>query len=89
MMAGLIVEELMRRWRASPIRALAASDLRPESTLVAGTLKGVYRSTDGGTRWELISPEGSKEIHEVESIAIDPGDARHHLRGNVASAVED
>ena len=42
--------------------------------LVAGTLKGVYRSTDGGEHWQLISPEGSQEIHEVESIAIDPVD---------------
>ena len=57
------------------IRALTASVSDPK-TLVAGTLKGVYRSTDGGVRWELISPEGSKEIHEVESIAIDPVDPR-------------
>jgi photosystem II stability/assembly factor-like uncharacterized protein len=35
-------------------------------------LKGVYRSADGGKHWKLISPEGSQEIHEVESIAIDP-----------------
>ena len=35
---------------------------------------GVYRSTDGGVHWKLISPEGSKELHEVESIAIDPVD---------------
>ena len=41
-------------------------------TLVAGTLKGVFRSTDAGANWTLISPAGSQEIHEVESIAIDP-----------------
>jgi len=40
--------------------------------LVAGTLQGVFRSNDGGVRWSRISPEGSKEVHEVESIAIDP-----------------
>src|SRR5271156_4924704 len=39
---------------------------------VAGTLKGVYRSDDSGEHWKEISPEGSQEIHEVESIAIDP-----------------
>ena len=44
--------------------------------LVAGTLKGVYRSVDGGDHWTLISPEGSKELHEVESIAIDPVDPK-------------
>jgi photosystem II stability/assembly factor-like uncharacterized protein len=54
------------------IRALEAAPSDPK-ILVAGTLKGVYRSTDGGEHWQLISPEGSQEIHEVESIAIDPG----------------
>jgi photosystem II stability/assembly factor-like uncharacterized protein len=49
----------------------AASD---PNLLVAGTLQGVYRSKDNGKRWELISPAGSKELHEVESIAIDPKD---------------
>ncbi len=42
--------------------------------LVAGTLRGVYRSLDKGAHWEQISPAGSAEIHEVESIAIDPYD---------------
>lgn len=42
------------------------------NTFVAGTLKGVYKSVDGGASWKLISPEGSQEIHEVESVAIDP-----------------
>lgn len=43
--------------------------------LVAGTLRGVYRSLDKGAHWEEISPPGSAEIHEVESLAIDPYDA--------------
>jgi photosystem II stability/assembly factor-like uncharacterized protein len=59
--------------RGQSIRALAAAASDPK-ILVAGTLKGVYRSADGGEHWELISPEGSQEIHEVESIAIDPAD---------------
>ena len=42
--------------------------------LVAGTLRGVYRSLDKGAHWEEISPPESREIHEVESIAIDPYD---------------
>jgi photosystem II stability/assembly factor-like uncharacterized protein len=49
----------------------SASDPR---TLVAGTLQGVYRSTDGGMHWGLMSPPGSKEIHNVQSVAIDPRD---------------
>lgn len=57
--------------RGQSIRALAAAPSNPR-ILVAGTLKGVYRSTDGGDHWSLISPPGSQELHEVESIAIDP-----------------
>lgn len=40
--------------------------------LFAGTLEGVYRSNDSGATWTEISPAGSREIHEVESLAIDP-----------------
>jgi len=40
----------------------------------AGTLDGVYRSTDAGATWTLISPAGSQEIHEIESLAVDPTD---------------
>ena len=40
----------------------------------AGTLEGVFRSSDAGATWAQISPPGSKEIHEVESLAIDPVD---------------
>jgi photosystem II stability/assembly factor-like uncharacterized protein len=59
--------------RGESIRALEAAPSNPKM-LVAGTLKGVYESTDGGTQWKLISPEGSQELHEVESVAIDPAD---------------
>jgi photosystem II stability/assembly factor-like uncharacterized protein len=47
----------------------APSDAR---ILFAGTLQGVYRSKDDGATWKQISPEGNKEIHEVESLAVDP-----------------
>lgn len=40
--------------------------------LFAGTLAGVFRSSDSGATWTEISPEGSREIHEVESLAVDP-----------------
>lgn len=40
--------------------------------LFAGTLEGVFRSTDEGANWSEISPAGSSEIHEVESLAVDP-----------------
>ena len=49
----------------------ASSDFKIQ---VIGTLKSVFRSTDGGEHWKRISPPDSTEIHEVESVAIDPKD---------------
>ncbi len=57
------------------IRALSQAQSNPKM-LVVGTLKGVYRSEDGGMHWDLISPAASNELHEVESIAIDPKDPK-------------
>ena len=59
--------------RGQSIRSLAQAPSNP-NVLFAGTLEGVFRSTDGGVAWNLISPPGSKEIHEVESLAVDPVD---------------
>ncbi len=42
--------------------------------LLAGTLAGVFRSNDSGATWTQISEQGSREIHEVESLAVDPSD---------------
>jgi photosystem II stability/assembly factor-like uncharacterized protein len=58
--------------RGQSIRALAQAPSNPR-VLFAGTLEGVFRSTDAGASWSLISPPGSREIHEVESLAVDPG----------------
>ncbi len=64
-------------WRPSPglqgqsIRAFVQAPSNP-SILFAGTLQGVFRSTDAGASWQQISPQGSREIHEVESLAVDP-----------------
>jgi len=55
------------------IRAFAQAPSNPR-ILFAGTLEGVFRSSDAGASWDLISPPGSKEIHEVESLAVDPAD---------------
>ena len=62
------------------VLALANSASDPKM-YVAGTLKGVYRSNDSGDHWTLISPPGSAEIHEVESIAIDPKDPKTIFAG--------
>jgi photosystem II stability/assembly factor-like uncharacterized protein len=60
--------------KGQSIRALtqAPSDAK---ILIAGTLKGVFRSEDSGVHWTQITPLGSMELHEVESIAIDPKDS--------------
>lgn len=57
------------------IRALVQARSNPK-IMVAGTLKGVYQSDDSGAHWKQISPAGSGEIREVESIAIDPVDPK-------------
>ncbi|MGB6831685.1 MAG: transcriptional regulator [Terracidiphilus sp.] len=60
-----------RDLKGQPIHALIQAPSDPR-TLFAGTLEGVYRTSDGGQTWALISPVGSREIHEVESLAVDP-----------------
>jgi photosystem II stability/assembly factor-like uncharacterized protein len=57
--------------KGQSIRAFAQAPSKPEM-LYAGTLTGVFRSTDSGLTWKQISPPDSQEIHEVESLAIDP-----------------
>jgi photosystem II stability/assembly factor-like uncharacterized protein len=58
-------------FKGQPVQALVQAPSDPK-ILFAGTLKGVFRTTDAGTTWEPISPEGDKEIHEIESLAVDP-----------------
>lgn len=68
-------------WTSSPemegksVRALTQAPSNPK-ILVAGAISGVYRTEDSGLHWTQISPQGSGEIHKVESIAIDPTDPR-------------
>ena len=42
--------------------------------MVAGTLAGCLPHRGRGVHWNLISPLGSTEIHEVVSVAVDPTD---------------
>ena len=42
------------------------------AVLFVGTLEGVFQSDDHGATWTQISPKGSHEIHEVQSLAVDP-----------------
>ena len=68
-----------KTWSEAPdmagqsVRALAQAPSNPK-LYVAGTVAGVFRSTDGGQHWSKISPPDFAELHEVESVAIDPVD---------------
>ena len=50
------------------VRALTSAPSEPK-ILLAGTLEGVFRSTDRGDHWERISPEGQR------------GDSRDRIAG--------
>ena len=62
--------EMISAMHGKSIRALAiaVSDSR---ILIAGALDGVFRSSDAGRSWQKIS-SSSPDIHNLESIAIDP-----------------
>jgi photosystem II stability/assembly factor-like uncharacterized protein len=57
--------------KGQPVHALVQAPSDPQ-TLFAGTLTGVFRSSDAGATWKQISPAGDREIHEIESLAVDP-----------------
>lgn len=59
--------------KGQSVRALTQASSNSKE-LVAGSLKGVFESDDAGVTWKQISPASSNELHEVESIAIDPVD---------------
>jgi photosystem II stability/assembly factor-like uncharacterized protein len=65
-----------KTWRITPamhgksIRALCLAPSDPK-VIIIGALDGVFRSKDGGRRWQKISLF-SHGIQNVESIAIDP-----------------
>lgn len=76
---GLFVsEDQGKTWRpivglqGLPIRALVQSSPDPE-LFIAGALTGVYRSTNGGADWQLISPD-HPDFKNIESVAVDPED---------------
>lgn len=72
-----VSQDAGKNWReiqglhGQSIRAFAQAP-SDHNILFAGTLQGVFRSDDAGVTWKQISPPGSTEIHEVESLAIDP-----------------
>lgn len=69
--------ELLEDTRGLSVRSLAIAP-SDSNVLIAGTanddqkLNGVFRSRDAGKTWQRISPEGDREIRNIESVAIDP-----------------
>ena len=75
---GLFVsEDDGATWRAfqglldRPIRGVSQSASNPRVLAVAA-LDGIYRTLDGGSKWEKISPAGRTEMRGFHSVAIDP-----------------
>ncbi|MGH9511576.1 MAG: WD40/YVTN/BNR-like repeat-containing protein [Terriglobales bacterium] len=66
--------QILPAMHGKSVRAFAISASDPQ-VVVAGALDGVFRSMNGGDRWEKISPAGD-EIKNIESIAIDPKDPK-------------
>jgi photosystem II stability/assembly factor-like uncharacterized protein len=55
------------------VRALAQSPTNPK-LFVAGSLTGVYRSTNDGNTWERITPSNHDDLRNFDSVAFDPRD---------------
>src|SRR4051812_11584774 len=65
--------KILKEMHGKSVRGFAMSRSNPD-VLVAGALDGVYRTNDGGTHWNLISPENHPDIRNIQSVAIDPRD---------------
>ncbi|HTQ95994.1 MAG TPA: YCF48-related protein [Candidatus Acidoferrum sp.] len=55
------------------VRALTQSPTDPK-LLLAGSLTGVYRSTDEGASWTKITPDNHPDLNRFDSLAFDPKD---------------
>jgi photosystem II stability/assembly factor-like uncharacterized protein len=53
------------------VRALIQAPSNPD-LLIAGTLEGVFGSRDAGASWQRLSPESSRELRNIDSLAVDP-----------------
>lgn len=57
------------------VRALAVCPA-DRQVIAAGTLTGVFLSSDGGQSWRRITPEGHADLRNVGSVAFNPIDPR-------------
>jgi photosystem II stability/assembly factor-like uncharacterized protein len=67
-----------RHWELTALKGEAVRALEHSNSdrrvWVAGTLSGVFRSTDDAHTWQKISPANDRELQNIDSLAIDPGD---------------
>ncbi|HKX29562.1 MAG TPA: hypothetical protein VJ302_17870 [Blastocatellia bacterium] len=59
--------------RGRAVRGLVQSSKDPK-VLAAAALDGIYRTSDRGQTWELITPANDPELRGFHSVAIDPRD---------------
>lgn len=70
--------------RGRAVRSFSQSVSEPNVMAIAAS-NGVYRSSDRGNNWDLITPVGNPELRGFHSVAIDPRDVNaiyvgtHHL----------
>jgi photosystem II stability/assembly factor-like uncharacterized protein len=69
-----------RTWKeAAELKGEALHSLTQASKdpniLLAGTNRGIYRSTDSGESWQFMPAEATPGLINVESLAIDPRDS--------------
>src|SRR5919107_751283 len=69
-----------RTWREAEqlkgdgIHSLTQSPKNPD-LLLAGTNKGIWRSTDAGDHWEALDTSATPGLINIESLAVDPRDS--------------
>ncbi len=63
----------LKGMQGQSVRSLAMAPSNSK-ILAAGTLEGVFRSSDGGDSWKLVSPPNHPDIKNIQSVAIDPKD---------------
>lgn len=57
--------------KGEALHSLAQSSSHPD-ILIAGSNRGVYRSTDAGESWTFISSGAPEGLENIESLAVDP-----------------
>lgn len=72
--------EILPGIEGQAVRSLALAPSNPD-LIVAGTMSGVFRSADGGARWQRISPVDHADLKTVGSIAVDPLDPQRIYAG--------